>query len=79
VNTVPRRRNAIPQGRPITKDDLEAKFSELKGGVDSEVANVRNVVIAAGIAVISAAVLVSFVLGRRKGKRLATIVEIRRV
>jgi hypothetical protein len=64
---------------PITKADIQAKLTELKGGVDSEIANVRGIVIGAGVAVVVVAVLVTFALGRRRGRRLATIVEIRRV
>ena len=37
------------------------------------------IVIGAGVAVVVVAVLVTFALGRRRGRRLATIVEIRRV
>ncbi len=64
---------------PISKADIQAKLAELKGGVDAEVANVRGVAIAAGVAVVVVAVLVTFALGRRRGRRLATIIEIRRV
>jgi hypothetical protein len=64
---------------PITKADIQSKLNDLKGGVDTEVANVRGIAIGVGVAVVVVAVLVTFALGRRRGKRLATIIEIRRV
>ena len=69
----------LKSDQPISKADIQAKLAELKGGVDSEIANVRGIVIAAGVAVVVVGVLVTFALGRRRGRKLATIVEIRRV
>jgi hypothetical protein len=69
----------LKSDEPISKAHIQAKLAELKGGVDSEIANVRGIAIAAGVAVVVVAVLVTFALGRRRGRRLATIVEIRRV
>ncbi len=65
--------------QPITKGDIEAKLAEIKGGVDSEVANIRGIAIAAGVTVVVIAVVATFLLGRRRGRRLATIIEVRRV
>ena len=65
-------------GRPITKADIEAKLAEIGGEVDGEVAGARHRDHRRrgqrGVRV-----AVTFVLGRRRGKRLTTIVEIRRV
>lgn len=69
----------VKSDEPISKADIQAKLAEIKGGVDSEIANVRGIVIAAGVAVVVVGVLVTFALGRRRGRKLATIVEIRRV
>lgn len=69
----------LQSDQPISKADIQAKLAELKSGVDSEIANVRGIAIAAGVTVVVVAVLVTFALGRRRGRRLATIVEIRRV
>lgn len=63
----------------ITKADIEAKLQTLKSGVDEEVANVKGIAIAVGVTVAVVVVLATFALGRRRGRRLATIVEIRRV
>jgi hypothetical protein len=65
--------------RPITRADLEAKFDQLRSGVGSGAEAARGigpaVAIGAGVLVI---VLV-YLLGRRRGRKRQTIVEIRRV
>jgi hypothetical protein len=65
--------------KPISKADIEAKLASLKGGVDTEIANVKGIAIGIGIGVAAVVVLATFMLGRRRGRKLATIVEIRRV
>jgi hypothetical protein len=47
--------------------------------VEAEVANVRGLLLGAAIAAGLVVVAVAFAWGRRRGRRLATIVEIRRV
>jgi hypothetical protein len=63
----------------ITKADLEAKFAELQVGASHTVADAKQKIMAAvavgGIVV----VVVAFLLGRRKGRKKNTIIEIRRV
>lgn len=63
----------------ITKADLEAKFAQLQSGATHTVADAKQKLMAAvavgGIVV----VVLSFLLGRRSGRRKNTIVEIRRV
>jgi hypothetical protein len=64
--------------RPITRADLEAKFSQLRGSTTATQTQ-RNVgltvLIAAGVALIIGA----YVVGRMRGKKRRTIVEVRRV
>jgi hypothetical protein len=72
-------RPAVPSDRPITRADIEAKLREIGGEVDDTVANTKQLVLAAGIALGVLVVASAFLLGRRRGKRLTTIVEIRRV
>jgi hypothetical protein len=69
----------VPRDRPISRQDIEAKLGELKGEVNTEVANARSIAIAVGVTVATVVVLAAFALGRRRGRKLATIVEIRRV
>jgi hypothetical protein len=77
--TVPPITGPGAEAPPITKGDIEAKLATLKGGVDTEIANVKGIVIGVGITVAVVIVLATFALGRRRGRKLSTIVEIRRV
>jgi hypothetical protein len=79
VSTVPPTPPLTSDSAPITKADIEAKLQTLKGGVDEEVANVKGIAIAVGVTLAVVVVLATFALGRRRGRKLATIVEIRRV
>jgi hypothetical protein len=64
--------------RPITRADLEAKFSQLRGST-TETQTKRNVgllvLVVAAVALIAGA----YVMGRRRGRKRRTIVEVRRV
>jgi hypothetical protein len=71
--------SVTPAGRPITKADIEAKLAEIGGEVDGQVAGARHLAITAGVVTVAFVLAVTFVLGRRRGKKLTTIVEIRRV
>ena len=63
----------------ITRDQLEAKFRELTGGVSEEVDEVRSQAMAIGLAVVVASVAIVYLIGRRRGRRRSTIVEVRRI
>jgi len=65
--------------RPITRDDLEAKFREVQGGVGVGADAARGVGKATGALMTVAAVGIAYMLGRRRGRRRRTIVEVRRV
>jgi lipopolysaccharide export LptBFGC system permease protein LptF len=68
-----------PTATRISRDDIEAKFREIQGEVEAKEQEARNY---AGIAIavtVVAVVAVAFVLGRRKGRRGRTIVEVRRL
>ena len=67
-----------PPGR-ITPADLEAKFRELKGDVEEEARHYRGYVITAGVALVVVVVAASFLLGKRRGKKKSTFIEVRRV
>ncbi len=70
---------ANPPAGPITKADIERKLAEIGGEVDEQVESTKHLAITVG-AVAAAVVLAGvFLLGRRRGRRLTTIVEIRRV
>lgn len=63
----------------ITRDDIADKFRELQGEVDIIRDEAMNKAVVAGAAVLVGVVLVAFWLGRRKGRRGRTVVEIRRL
>lgn len=64
---------------PITRADIEAKLREIGGEVDEQVANTKQLAITVGAVVLAVVIAGVFLFGRRRGKRLTTIVEIRRV
>lgn len=65
--------------QPITKADIEKKLAEIGGEVDEQVANTRHIAVTAAAVVIAVVIAGVFLLGRRRGSKLTTIVEIRRV
>lgn len=64
---------------PVTRDDLEAKLRELKGEVDDTAQAATGVVVAVAAAAVVGVVVVAFLVGKRKGRKKTTVVEIRRV
>jgi hypothetical protein len=76
---VPRPPGVRRPNDPVSRADIEAKLATVKGGVDEQIANVRGIAIAAGVAVVAVLVVGTFLIGRRRGKKLATVIEIRRV
>jgi len=65
--------------RKITRDDLEAKFREVKGEVDQRTKAAKDT--AMPYAIVGGLVLLFLVylVGKRVGKKKSTIVEIRRI
>jgi hypothetical protein len=69
----------VGTGRQITRADIEAKLRQIQGGAESGVDAARGAGLAAGIAGVGLLVLVAYLLGRRRGRRRRTIVEIKRI
>ena len=64
---------------PIRRSDIESKLREIRGEVDSTADAAKLPVMAvAGVAVVLV-IGAAYLLGRRKGKKKSTVVEIRRV
>ena len=61
--------------RPITRADLEAKFSQLRGSTTASPTQ-RNVGLTAVIVAGVALVLGAYLLGRLRGRKRRTIVEV---
>ena len=64
---------------PITRDDLESKFRELEGEATSTAQQARSYALAAAAVAVVTVATIAFVLGRRKGRKRTTVVEIKRV
>jgi hypothetical protein len=62
----------------VSRDDLERKAQQLVGAVDQTVVSAKNTAIA-GAVVIAVIVVVAFIMGRRRGSRNKTVVEVYRV
>ncbi len=69
----------MPATQRITKADLEAKFANLQGGASRKVADARQKIVTAAAVGGVIVIVLAYLLGRRKGRRLSTVVEIRRV
>jgi hypothetical protein len=69
--------NALP--KEITRRDLETKFRELQGEVTSAGDSAKSYAVIVGAVAAVAVVGVAYFLGRRRGKRRSTVVEVRRI
>jgi hypothetical protein len=71
---------ATPPGTdgPITRADLEAKFSQLRGSTTATDTQ-RNIGLMALIVAGVALILGAYLVGRIRGRKRRTIVEVRRV
>lgn len=63
----------------ISPEDIRNKLNEITGSVGDEFETTKSTAVTVGAIVIGVVIVSVFLLGRRRGKRLATIVEIRRV
>ena len=63
----------------IGRDDIQAKFEDLKHSLDHTAEAARTPMLAAGIAIVAVLVVLAFLLGRRRGRASRTVVEGRRV
>jgi hypothetical protein len=64
---------------PVSRDDIEAKLRQIQGEVDRTAQAAKPIGIAVGAAVAVVLVGAAYLLGRRRGKKKTTVVEIRRV
>lgn len=69
--------NAQPQ--QIRRSDIEAKMRELQGGVTETREAATNTLVTVGAVLVVGAIAVAFLLGRRKGRKRTTVVEVRRI
>jgi hypothetical protein len=70
---------AKDKARPVTKADIQAKLREIKGDVDETAEAAKPVLEMAAIGGVVLLILLAYFLGRRKGKKRTSVIEIRRV
>jgi len=63
----------------VTPDSIRAKFREIEGSLQSTTQEAAPIGIAVGAIALVAVVVIAYALGRRKGRRRHTFVEIRRI
>jgi hypothetical protein len=63
----------------ITRDDIESKLREIRGEVAEVGSASKGYVLAAGVVALTAVLAGAYLLGRRRGKKRTTFVEVRRV
>ena len=68
-----------PADRHVTRADIEAKLREIRGEVDATTEGAKSYALAVGAVAAIALVGAVYLLGRRKGRKRTTVVEIRRV
>ncbi len=64
---------------PISRDDLEAKFREIKDEVDNVTSSAKNRAVPAAAVGGVLVLIIMFLLGRRVGSKRSAVVEIRRI
>jgi hypothetical protein len=66
-------------GHKVSRADLEAKFREVQTELSTSAEAAKGRVMTIGAVALVVLILLSFLLGRRAGKKKSTIVEIRRL
>ena len=67
------------QPRHIERYDIEEKLREIREQIDPAAQQAKQIGLAAGIAIAGGLVVAAYLIGRRRGKKSETFVEIRRV
>jgi hypothetical protein len=63
----------------ITRDDIEEKFREIKGDINDTAESAKGMVVTVGAVVAVVLVIGVFVLGKRRGRKKTTFIEVRRL
>jgi hypothetical protein len=62
----------------VSRSDIEAKLREIRGEVDTAGESAKGVVVVAGAVAAVGLLAVVYILGRRRGRKSTTVVEVRR-
>jgi hypothetical protein len=65
--------------RPVTRADIEAKLREIRGEVDATADTAKSYALVVGVVGVAALVGMVYLLGRRRGRKKTTVVEVRRL
>ena len=68
----------MSEGR-ITRADIEGKLRDMRGEVEQTAEAAKAPIMAIGAGVAAVVVIAAFLMGKRRGRRKSTVVEIRRV
>lgn len=63
----------------VSREDLEKKFNQLKGEIETAAGAARGTVTKVGVVAGVVLLILVFVLGSRRGKQGRTVVEVRRL
>ncbi|MBW8826783.1 MAG: hypothetical protein JF603_10605 [Acidobacteria bacterium] len=69
----------LSEGQRVSRADIEAKLRSIQGDVQDAGKAGAQMAIIAGAAVAVGVVALAFWMGKRKGKKRTTVVEVRRV
>jgi hypothetical protein len=70
---------AVPGETRITRDDIERELRKLSGGVTDKVRSEKQKIVTGVVVAVAVVLVVTYVLGRRGGRKRTTVVEIRRL
>jgi hypothetical protein len=62
----------------ISREDIEAKANEIVAAIDETKESAKSTAVAAGV-IVAVLIAIAFILGRRRGGRNKTMVEVYRV
>lgn len=68
-----------PADGHITRADIESKLREIREEVETTTTAAKPYALAAGVAVAVVVLGLTYLMGRRRGKKKTTLVEVRRV
>ncbi len=69
----------MSQTSKITPADLESKFREVQGQVDTVATDSKKQMVIAGSVIAVLLLIVIYAMGRKAGKKKSTVLEIRRL
>ncbi len=69
----------VGDGATVSRDDIERKLREIRGEAGEVAESGRSYALIAAAAAAVVVVALAYLLGRRKGRRRSTVVEVRRV